>query len=241
MKRSSQTPRTTAKLSDSVRHQLNMYALAATAAGVGALAMAQPTQAEIVYTPTHQKLPINKDFFLDLNHDGVNDFKFFISASTSTHGCLVRLALDRLHPGNAAVPKLSSGSFFASALKAGVRIGKTQYFPNQSREFMGEFFDYFDSGGYQGPWASSGQPVDHRYLGLKFGIKGKTHYGWARLNVWIYLCRASATLTGYAYETVANKPIVAGKTKGPDDSAEQPNPDAVVPTGTLGRLALGRK
>jgi len=37
--------------------------------------------------------------------------------------------------------------------------------------------------------------------------------------------RIRATLTGYAYETIPNKPIIAGKTKGP---------------ATLERLALGR-
>ena len=49
MERSS-GPRMTAKLSESVHHQLNMYALAAGAAGVGVLALAQPVAAEIVYT-----------------------------------------------------------------------------------------------------------------------------------------------------------------------------------------------
>ena len=39
------------------------------------------------------------------------------------------------------------------------------------------------------------------------------------------------TLTGYAYETVPNKPIIAGKTKGPDVITAQP--------GGLGRLAQG--
>jgi hypothetical protein len=52
MKRSSRL-RKTAKLSESVHHQLNMYALAATAAGVGMLAFVQPSEAEIVYTPSH--------------------------------------------------------------------------------------------------------------------------------------------------------------------------------------------
>ena len=41
----------------------------------------------------------------------------------------------------------------------------------------------------------------------------------------------TATLTGYAYETIPNKPIIAGKTKVGDDRART----------TLGRLALGRK
>lgn len=43
----------------------------------------------------------------------------------------------------------------------------------------------------------------------------------------------NAVLTGYAYETIANKAIIAGKTKGPDVITIQPD--------TLGQLALGRK
>jgi hypothetical protein len=42
-----------------------------------------------------------------------------------------------------------------------------------------------------------------------------------------------ARLTGYAYETVPNKPIIAGKTKGPDV--------ITMPAGSLGELARGRK
>jgi hypothetical protein len=40
-----------------------------------------------------------------------------------------------------------------------------------------------------------------------------------------------ATLTGYAYETIPNKPIIAGKTKGPDVITLEP--------ATLGHLAQG--
>ena len=59
--------------------------------------------------------------------------------------------------------------------------------------------------------------VTGHYLGLKFFIHGKAHYGWARFNVLITIeYGIGATLTGYAYETIPNKPIIAGKTKGPD-------------------------
>ena len=44
-------------------------------------------------------------------------------------------------------------------------------------------------------------------------------------------------LTGYAYETVPNKPIIAGKTKGPDVATLPMETRA----GTLGHLALGEK
>jgi hypothetical protein len=46
-------PRKTANLSESVHQQLNMYGVAAGAAGVGMLALAQPSEAKIVYTPAN--------------------------------------------------------------------------------------------------------------------------------------------------------------------------------------------
>jgi hypothetical protein len=241
MKRPSR-PHATIELPTTLHEQLNMYALAAGAAGVGLLALAQPAQTEIVYTPAHKKLHLNQDFFLDLNNDGVNDFKFFINATRSSHGCTAEMSLYRVNRGNGAAGKISSlGDFFASALKAGVRIGKSLDFPNLSREPMADEDSYFDNGSFQGPWASSSRPVDHRYLGLKFVFGGQVHYGWARFNVWMHDCAVSATLTGYAYETIPNKAIVAGKTKGPNDSEEQPSHEAVAPSGALGRLALGSK
>jgi hypothetical protein len=68
-------------------------------------------------------------------------------------------------------------------------------------------------------------------------IDGQFHYGWARLSVKTFSGKITATLIGYAYETIPNKPILTGKTKGPDVITFQPGS---TPT-TLGRLALGRK
>ena len=65
-------------------------------------------------------------------------------------------------------------------------------------------------------------------MGLRFDIKGQSHYGWAHLqNVTV----VGGTLTGYAYETIPNKPIITGKTKGPDVITLEP--------GSLGALAAG--
>jgi hypothetical protein len=86
------------------------------------------------------------------------------------------------------------------------------------------------SRGCAGVWAN----ITKRYLGLKFRVKnGPTQYGWARLNV---SCgtkngEVRGILTGYAYETIPNKPITAGKTSGPDA--------ITVDEGSLGRLARG--
>ncbi len=45
-----QRPTIPARLSASIHQQLNAYALAASAAGVGMLALVQPAEAKIVYT-----------------------------------------------------------------------------------------------------------------------------------------------------------------------------------------------
>jgi hypothetical protein len=62
-------------------------------------------------------------------------------------------------------------------------------------------------------------------------LNGKVHYGWARVSLTIKNNRLNAaTLTGYAFETIPNKSIIVGKTRGPD---------MIVEPATLGDLAAG--
>ena len=240
MKPPAQTPETPFRLSDSVHHQLNMYALAASAAGVGALALVQPAEAKIVYTPAHVVLGArsNKQYYLDLNHDGVKDFTFahgyFFSTTTGFWGSMINMSPYKSN-GNSILGHNSN----ASALRAGVKVGPAGQFSQLGVMAWVGGIRGSENTSFQGAWANDGKGVKDRYLGLRFAIKGKVHFGWARVTVSKF--RFSATLTGYAYETVANKPIITGRTKGPDANEEQPNPDAVAPSGTLGRLALGRK
>jgi hypothetical protein len=35
---------------------------------------------------------------------------------------------------------------------------------------------------FYGRWSNGGNGVKNRYLGLKFNISGKVHYGWARTH-----------------------------------------------------------
>jgi hypothetical protein len=84
MKRPSKEP---SKLSDSVHHQLSMYALAASAAGLGVLALPQPAAAKIIYTKTHRAIQgCDQRLNLDLNHDGHADFRFYIGLCHSWLG-----------------------------------------------------------------------------------------------------------------------------------------------------------
>jgi hypothetical protein len=208
------------KLPKSIYQQLNMYAFAATAAGVGMLALAPPAAGKIVYTPTQEQIPpgFGTGLYLDLNHDGISDFSFvnFYSRTSSQIGLWIS-------PINAS-NEVFSNKGFAAALPAGVKIGPKGNFHRRAIDVMASD-DLFHSR-CAGPW----KEAHKRYLGLKFIIRGKTHFGWARLNVsCVYLHAISATVTGYAYETIPNKPIVTGQTKGLD----------VVEPATLGHLARG--
>jgi hypothetical protein len=125
MQRSSR-PRKTAKLSESVRQQLNLYALAASATGVGMLALAQSAEGTIIYTPAHIKLTPNHNFRLDLNHDGIKDFELDDTASGSS----AFLEIRPLRGGNALAPGITdcNPSVAVGALQAGVLIGKGQFY-----------------------------------------------------------------------------------------------------------------
>jgi hypothetical protein len=87
--KSSARLRKTANLSKLTNHQLHKYALAASAAGVGILALVQPAEAKIIYTPAHRTIPSGGHYQLDLNHDGVTDFvlaNMFRSLNSSYSG-----------------------------------------------------------------------------------------------------------------------------------------------------------
>src|ERR1700722_12919299 len=108
-------------LSDSLSHRLNSYALLASAAGVGMLALAQPAQAKIVYTKTHQKLLLKNPNFLDLNNDGVIDFSLILQSTYAPGVHTTSLAIGDYVVGG---PNRIAGSTegWASALRAGARI-----------------------------------------------------------------------------------------------------------------------
>lgn len=57
--KASPLPRKAARISDSLHRQLNMYALAAGAARVGALVSASPAEAKVVYTAADVKIVLN--------------------------------------------------------------------------------------------------------------------------------------------------------------------------------------
>jgi hypothetical protein len=244
VKASLRSPRAPSRLSDSFHHQLNNYALAATTAGVSLLALSQPSEAKIVYIKTYQVIRMNGVYPLSFNHDGIIDF--LIEQTSANFDSLLAQAAY----GNA----LGGKKTFAAALKKGSVIGPGRSFTSGvAWAAKMAYYACTEAGScrWYGQWGN----VTHRYLGLSFRIKGETHYGWARLSTQTGEGRITTTLTGYAYETIANKAIRAGQTSG-DASPETPSagltgwlpnqPDSVAKRVwqttqplSLGKLALG--
>jgi hypothetical protein len=228
-----QRPRTPSKLSESLHQRLNSYALAASAAGVGMLALTQPLEAKIVYTKAHQQIAPNTQFNLDLNHDGITDFTIanrYFFTNSKTRGGSLKVTFPT---GNAVRGYVNSTGFYgrsyflASAFRAGVQIkaNNKKFLPKYAT--MGFSFTATSGFFHQGQWRNA----TNRYLGLKFAIQGQIHYGWARLTTNCSNYQCNALLTGYAYETIPGKSIVTGKTHGKDVVTVEP--------ATLGHLARG--
>jgi hypothetical protein len=225
-------------LPESLHRDLSLYALAAGAAGVSALALAQPAEAQIVYTPADETIQFHGTIPIDLDHDGVTDLTIVDRpwAYGTNH-----------YPGNSvrAVARAGAGigrspyqADFAADLLRGTSIGPSDQFDDRAIMFRA-----VDPGGtyYSGSWGDA----MNRYLGIRFQIGGEIHYGWARLDVGLEWRRIKVRLRGYAYETQPNKAIRAGDT-GQDDSGDDPSSNMLVPMQpvtteqpTLGALALG--
>ena len=183
------------------------------AAGLGLLALAPPAEGRIIYTAANLPLMNQNQVFFDLNHDGINDFSFYGQSISrrSVSTFLFRLTASPAQQGNAiwGVESHEHASCAAS-LPRGTRVGSKR--PFQANRVV--LLDW--SGGPNGgtaycPWTGK---TGTAYLGLKFSIKGKTHFGWARVKT-ASIFPYKVLLTGYAYETIPNKPIMTGATKRP--------------------------
>jgi hypothetical protein len=249
-----------ARLGSKLERNLWAYAAAAGAAGVGMLAMAPGAEAKVVYTATNQQ--ISPTIALDLNGDGVVDFNLtkFNSASIGgslrvswlavchieyvgfSHQCVSSSSVKAPNADN-LVRVVPTG---AADLSAGAKIGPgPQWGGKGLAVLMGDRVWYSGTFNpaqhWDGPWVNQGKGVSSRYLGFKFKIGSEFHYGWARVTLTTTPDSGfSAALTGYAYETIPGKAIIAGATTGAQEvGAVSPIPTTDASTPLLGMFALG--
>jgi hypothetical protein len=176
-------------------------ALAATIFAMGLLAFGQPAVAKIVYTPANVKI-FDATYGLDVNNDGTVDY-YVKQSEMFRNGC----EYGDLSVVSSNGVLTGSGGLWALALLAGTPIGPGNYASAPSGILMEGIVRRCQTKNY-GYWYD----VSDGYLGLQFVAAGKIHYGWARFNVQVVGSGGlEVTLTGYAYQTVANKPLKAGK------------------------------
>jgi hypothetical protein len=213
--------------------QLAAYAMAAAAAGAGILAAAEPAEARIISSEVNINIPLNGGVIqFDLNGDGIPDFglsaHIYEFAGAPPMGNFTSwLRVIPAQAGNEVWGVSSDKDQCAVAVRAGVSIDKGRPFAPKALTMVEATGSYTRGRSSHCPWHGSHPP----YLGLKFLIDGEIHYGWARVST----AERSAVLTGYAYETIPNKPITAGATKETDVEEESEN----APPMTLQNLALG--
>jgi hypothetical protein len=212
-------------LSTTLDKKLIAYAAAVGTTCAAALAMTQAAEAKIVYTPANRTILFDGKSILDLNNDHIADFVF-------TREGLGNFSSVFVHPFHAS-NQVVTRSYFAAALPAGAQVGPEVGF-NGHNAAMEAFCECSGSFNYTGPWVNA----TDKYLGLEITINGQRHFGWARLT---FVAYSQATLTGYAYESVADKPIVTGVTSDEVDSESDQGGNASLYMGTpsLGVLARG--
>lgn len=226
------------KLNALLDDRLLSYAATAAAAGVSVLALGSPAGAEVVFTPTHQQVSGGGVLHLDLNNDGITDFDILVA------GGLPAVKGKKVPGGYYAGFSVGVSAFndnrfvlsqsgWAAPLSRGQEIGKGDVFQSGFGFMLTGFVYRGNTGtfcGSGGPWKGASQ----KFLGFEFSVDGETHYGWARFTL-SGTCTGETQLSGYAYETIANRKIHAGQTSGADETSQNENS---LPA-TLGRLAQG--
>jgi len=238
--------RQSVRLSESLRSKLDMYGRAAAATGIGIAALSSLSHAEVVYTPAHKEIG-RKGVAIDFNHDGIADVVIAANLNFYADGGGMVVYSHEMNRGFG-----TSRGEFVSLLPLGYTVG-----PNSARFKLGgassnypkpkKFFYYCEanSGGRScvGPWYQTAG-VSGSYVGFQFVIDGQIHYGWARIKLQVTgpHFQVAAYLTGYAYETIPNKPIVTGNTGGAAESSKKESGTSANLTrssATLGLLSAG--
>jgi hypothetical protein len=233
--------RTATALPEKLEKRLKGYALAATAAGIGLVTGAAPAKANtIVYTPANLLTTTHPQWFegttISLGNVGSGDV--FFSAFLKGTSCSWCVGGGSVNGSIHVVPEPGRGIDVGPVPK-GAKIGPLN--PGGGG-LMLQFFGrrVFTSHGtasriYKyGPWAGG-----QGYLGVKFPMRTQSggyqnHYGWiAGQEVdegrgSFIAGTANFHISGWAYNSVPNAPILAGQTTNPEPGS-----------GSLLALALG--
>ena len=238
--------------SNNLNRQIGLYSVAAAVAGVSMLALVEPAAAEVVVTKKSIPIPLaprdmQQPVHISMANNGVENFSFILSSAASTSVGLRELLVVGVDPGQDGAHNqfIARGDFYtkALALGRGVSIGPGGVESAVFSSFAGLVAGTNGGNGSyysRGYWAGN---LKNRYLGVRFQLNGQTHYGWIRLTVTTNVKSGKpsleATITGYAYETVANKAIKAGTAAMAAVEVQAPQRQAGPSLGMLAAGAVG--
>jgi hypothetical protein len=211
--------------------RLASYAAAAGGA-VALLGISDPADAKIVYTRVSVNLTAAESTEYVLRPDRIHPaltLSFKLCSSRCVHLQATGKNGGEIIGESANFPSLG---YPATLLTAGQQIGKNGSFRDKAT-FAAENIVYYGESSY-GNFFS----VTNGYFGFEFSIDGQTHYGWGRMTTSSPdgPDSISAKLTGFAYETIPNRRILAGQEQG---SYAEPGAEGDGPTAQAGRSALG--
>jgi hypothetical protein len=204
------------RLSEGLNRSLTAYALAAGAAGVGMLGMAQSAEADIIVNTN--PISIGTGSVVPFEINGVTQF--------TIHDLYIQTIKGYLNTTMYIVGGMGHvvGTQYVFRLAKGAAIGPGGTF---SRGGAVVERDY----GFIGNWDNASG-----YIGFEFLSHGQTHFGWAQAHVsWVRFFGQTAVINEFAYDTVANQSILAGQTSTPE-----PGTLGLLALGSLG-LGLWRR
>lgn len=151
--------------------------------------------AQIIYTDIPDETP-NATYPLDLNNDNIVDFIIQFGGSGSSIGVICSPQNNNAYAGN-----FVGGVHLPWALSASNNICDTlsTWYDANNPGIMG-------MGVNIGYWPSA----TNKYLALKIMVGTNTYYGWARFD--LLAISSSFTIKDYAYNSIPNGCIQAGKT-----------------------------
>jgi len=192
------------------------------------LGMAGVASAQIEYTDINPDVTLATDgdfYLLDLNNDGVNDFRLEFHSQESTftyYGYNIGFRdvhivdVSPLHNNAIAgastyfTLSYSETEPIAYNLSPGIPIDENQNWKITDDNILAASRVLSVQGsGYSaqyGQWENQ----NDKYLGLKLKVAGQTYYGWARLDVASYENDLETVIKDYAFQSQADLGIEAG-------------------------------
>lgn len=175
----------------------------------------EPISSNIVYTDVNPDsvIRINNSYYdLDLNNDGVNDFKFRVytykSRCTPTECGSGLINSVSASISNGSINQIELDGLYPASLDSSAKINVNKTWSTPTGFLTLRWVKYCCGHFYKGNWA---EPEVFKYLGLKLIVGSKTYYGWIRLRVVANGPGTSVTIKDFAYNRISNQQIRAGQ------------------------------